>query len=129
MKTELLADLKRQLKDSETESEALGDKMSVLHEQQHKLKLAIAETKYGVKIGVVVTGPDSKKFRVTKVDVRWNDRPWLEGNPLKKDGTWGTAVRHLYENWQVESANESSSPTAGDGDGRAERKHGSQNNG
>ena len=109
----LLADLKRQLKASETESDALGAKMSVLQEQQHKLKLAIAETKYGVKLGVTVTGRDSKKFRVTKVDVRWDDRPWLEGNPLKKDGSWGTAIRNLYDNWTVESAKDALSEGAG----------------
>jgi len=56
-----------------------------------------------VKVGdIVVNTKDGTEHRVTEVDVRWNDlsRPWVYGNPKKKDGTWGTARRALYHHWK-----------------------------
>jgi hypothetical protein len=64
-------------------------------------KLRIVEETYGIRVGsvVVVKGAD---YRVTKVDVRWGrDKPWLEGNPRKKDGTFGSRKRNLYSDWEL----------------------------
>ena len=60
----------------------------------------IAFNRYGVSIGSVVLR-DGVEFRVTKVDTRWGDKPWLEGNQKRKDGTFGNSRRHIYGNWEL----------------------------
>lgn len=55
-----------------------------------------------VKIGDIVTSTRTGvKHRVTEIDVRFRE-PWVTGNPLKKDGTFGIAKRCLYSNFTVE---------------------------
>lgn len=103
--TRLLDDCVEQLKTSEKESKELGERMAALHQRQYELKIQIAKIKHGVEVGTIVVKKDGSEYRVTKVDVRWVDRPWLEGNPRKKDGTFGTAIRNLYDDWVVKSSN------------------------
>lgn len=62
----------------------------------------IAEIRYGVKVGSIIRDRKGKEHRVIRVDGRWaSGRPWLEGNPRKKDGSFGVAVRHIYGDWQL----------------------------
>lgn len=101
VKMNLLADLKKQLEESQKELDDLRVQMSTLESERHNLKLKIAELEYGVTVGCVVVDLEGAEFQVTRVDVRPTRRPWIEGNPKKKDGTWGTAKRNLYDNWQL----------------------------
>lgn len=43
------------------------------------------------------------EYRITHIRFHsWDnpeDKPWLMGNPKRKDGTFGTAERHLYGDW------------------------------
>ena len=41
---------------------------------------------------------DSKglEYRVTQVDPGVYKRPWLRGNPKKKNGEFGITERHIY---------------------------------
>ena len=51
-----------------------------------------------VKVGDVVVGLLGVEYRVTIVEPKSHGL-WLTGNPRRKDGTFGTAVRHIYGNW------------------------------
>jgi hypothetical protein len=54
----------------------------------------------GVAIGDIVVGNKSgNSYRVTHIDTSWTP-PWLKGNPMRKDGTFGTAQRSLFDDWK-----------------------------
>ena len=55
----------------------------------------------GVEIGMTVVGRDGE-FRVCYIDARYSD-VCLQGNPVKKDGTFGKSVRWIYGDWKVKS--------------------------
>lgn len=97
---ERIADLERQLVDSKNKSDALRIQIGKLHQQQHKLRLQLAELKFGVTVGCIVVGRDNKQFKVARVDTRW-DRPWIEGHPMNKDGKWSTTIRNLFDDWRI----------------------------
>lgn len=73
-----------------------------LHEQE----LAYAKAKFGVEPGVVVMGTGGRmpgEHRVASIEPRnysKDRKPWLMGNPKKKDGTFGKSVVHLFEYWE-----------------------------
>lgn len=64
-------------------------------------KLRLAENKFGVKIGSIVTWKGNE-YRVTDIKDGYR-KPWLLGNPKKKDGAFGISIRHLYNNWELKS--------------------------
>lgn len=54
----------------------------------------------GVSVGQIVMH-NGKEHRVTEIDASWaRAKPWLYGNPKKADGTFGTARRSLYSDWE-----------------------------
>jgi len=70
---------------------------------RHRIKeeqLKLAEQDYGVTIGSVVVDSAGKRYRVIDIDTRYKGLPRLAGNPERKDGTFGTAVRHLHKEWE-----------------------------
>jgi hypothetical protein len=70
----------------------LRNKLNSAQAALHEAKMA----ECGVKIGDIVRN-DAVVLRVTKV---YPDSGSVSGNPLKKDGTFGMAVRNLYEDWK-----------------------------
>jgi len=74
---------------------------------QQEAERYVAE-KYGAKIGAIVkdisgySGMDGKLFRVARMDVShyyMDGKPYLMCNPQKKDGSFGTKERWVYE-WE-----------------------------
>ncbi|VVE07431.1 hypothetical protein [Pandoraea sputorum] len=57
--------------------------------------------KCGVNIGDIVLYR-GEEFRVAGIDVT-EYRMWLIGNPRKKNGEFGNAVRNLYTDWTLAS--------------------------
>lgn len=56
----------------------------------------------GVAVGDIVRGTGryaGKRYRVCEIDASWSP-PWLIANPERKDGTFGTAARNLFGNWE-----------------------------
>jgi hypothetical protein len=102
-----IEEIKLRLAHLEREENKYNDILSDIHAHQNVLRLKKVELLYGAKVGAVVEWR-GQKYRITKVDVKYyhNDdqKPWLEGNPLKKDGTFGIAVRNLYGDWEVAKA-------------------------
>ena len=72
--------------------------------QNASAKLRAAEiAAAGVNIGDVVSYR-GVRYRVTDVNPRsWGGKVWVKGNPVKKDGTFGRAKRHLYDDWNLEA--------------------------
>ena len=64
----------------------------------HEAKLA----ECGIKIGdiVQIDNAQRRRLRVTKIDPNHPSRPWVSGNPERADGTFGTAVRNIYDSWR-----------------------------
>jgi hypothetical protein len=80
-------------------------RVSSLVQRQRQLRLEWAKKKYGVEVGTVVIATHGarkgEEVRVTDLDVSWQTKPWVLGNPKKKNGEWGIAVRYLYDQWRV----------------------------
>lgn len=55
----------------------------------------------GVAIGDVVLRK-GERFRVAEIEVHDWGKAWVKGNPTKKDGTFGTALRSLFSYWEKE---------------------------
>jgi hypothetical protein len=60
----------------------------------------LAHAAYGVFVGAIVRRR-GVEYRVTCVNASFSGRPWLEGSPRRKDGTFGAARRNLYGDWEL----------------------------
>jgi hypothetical protein len=92
-----------QLDDLVLQEKRLSCELKKVRQEIRYARLEEAMSIYGVAVGSIVKNRDGKKHRVTAVDTRWiGSKPWLEGNPMRKDGTFGTAKRMLYSEWELE---------------------------
>lgn len=65
-----------------------------------KAELLAAELETSpVNIGDLVKARDGKIYKITCVRPSFKSF-WVSGNPQRKDGSFGTAIRHLYTNWE-----------------------------
>ena len=87
------------LRELERDRETLKMKLANVNAAINREKLSIAEREYDVTVGSVVKDGAGKRFKVIRVDARFSGKPWLEANPERKDGTFGTAKRNLYTDW------------------------------
>ena len=93
----------QRLKALEAEYESLQPQLQMLSIGIHELRCDIVKEKYHFDIGTIVIC-DGKVFQVAKIYRIWNDgKPWLQGRILKKDGTWGKALIHLWCEWEVKT--------------------------
>ena len=88
------------LDELEKEKKDLQDKLSTINAKIKTEKLRLAEKEYGVMVGCVVKGRDNKQYKVTSIDTSWR-RPWVKGNPMKKDGSWSKAELNVCGDWEV----------------------------
>ncbi len=67
------------------------------------LRMEAIKKEWGVSIGCIVKAiRTGKQHRVTRIDTNWGkSKPWLGGNPMRKDGTFGTANYNLYGSWEI----------------------------
>lgn len=79
----------------------VGDLERQLHDAKQRL-LAAQIAACSVKIGDVVKYR-GVEHRVTAINPGFC-KEWLSGNPRKKNGEWGTAVRNLYSDWEKSPA-------------------------
>ena len=79
------------------------EELRILDERIREEKLRLSEEVHGVKIGSIVEYK-GKKHRVTKINVSYavnGAKPWVEGNPMRRDGTYGSGRRCLYSEWTL----------------------------
>lgn len=98
-----IEELESELKQSKSIGSELSNKLSHENKKQLQIQLEIHELRDGVKPGVIVVYR-GKDHRVVKVEPRsFTDdcKPWVTGSPMKKDGTFGTAVRLLFDDWEL----------------------------
>lgn len=94
------------------ERDATEKTLKRINEEIHETNLAVVFERYGVKIGSIVASTakntEGKLFKVMHFGFfRHNmGKPWLTGNPQTKDGTYGTAKRNLYTEWELVSSGE-----------------------
>lgn len=55
----------------------------------------------GIWIGALVKGRGGKEYRVGVVRASWSGKPWVDGYQRLKGGSFGSALRRLYENWEI----------------------------
>lgn len=91
----------RSLAEMERERELLELRLNELKQQIRSAKLGEAQMKYGVFIGCVVKDKGGKEYKVTNIKTWVDGKPWVSGNPRKKDGTFGIAHRNLYTDWEL----------------------------
>ena len=54
-----------------------------------------------VKIGdTIISKRDRQEYRVCAIEF-FLGKPWLKGNPKRKDGTFGTAIRYIGDNFEM----------------------------
>jgi hypothetical protein len=104
---------------TETEQKKLSEELSGLLTEHHRIgalvdecrrkikeiKIENARSEYGVSIGAVVVNPKGHQFQVSSVDPGFG-KPWVTGNPRKKNGEWSLAERNLYSNWELATGKE-----------------------
>jgi hypothetical protein len=57
----------------------------------------------GVSIGDIVLRKNVR-YRVTSIDpASWRQKVWIQGNPERRDGSFGTAERNLFDDWKKET--------------------------
>jgi hypothetical protein len=87
----------------EDEIKVLQDKICGLEKQVKGARRELLEAKcrnVGLAIGDIVVRA-GQRYRVVDIDPMFT-KPWVSGNPKRKNGTFGTSVRHLYDNWEKE---------------------------
>ena len=92
--------LEEQIAAEEARLEAAENEVRSCKRRLRVLKLDLAKRDFGVEVGSVVLHK-GKEHKVTKVETCWDRKPWLAGNPKRKDGTFGTAWRNLFEDWEA----------------------------
>lgn len=75
----------------------VSKRLRVLQVELRAAKEAEAKKAYGVAVGDIVMYR-GKRHRVTALEPSISSL-WLRGNPERKDGTFGTADRCLYNEW------------------------------
>ena len=71
-----------------------------LQNELHKLKLRRVFLEYGVEVGSLVKHKD-KIYKVSKIRVISNGKPWLMGRMRTKAGLWSKQENHLFTNWEL----------------------------
>ncbi len=75
-----------------------------LIKEMETLRVALVKENFGIAPGVIVKTRKGE-FRVVDIDFRcwWgpDEKPWATGNPKRKNGTFGTAIRNLYSDWEL----------------------------
>lgn len=73
-------------------------------------KIKFAKAKFGIEVGSVVK-PTGKRwtglFRVSQImsqDYGKERKPWVMGNPLRKDGEFGKKEVHLFSDWELDES-------------------------
>jgi len=85
----------RRLEVLEAEQEALCAKLTLVREEMRSIHVALCRVKVG---DVVRSKRDQAEYQVIEIsNPKWG---WAVGVPKRKDGTWGTARRNLYDNFE-----------------------------
>lgn len=97
--------LKKELAAISKKLDSLHSEMANLRGLREAIRVKYVYLAFGVRVGSVVEDPEGRRYRVVKIDRWWGDdeKPWLVGNPTKKDGTFGKAERNIYDWTLVES--------------------------
>jgi hypothetical protein len=86
------------------------EQLSELSKRIVEIKLKAIKEKWGVYPGCVVKEINSGKlYKVSDIQIKSDEdfdyemkyNPWIEGHPMKKDGTFSTAKRNVYRDWEV----------------------------
>lgn len=93
--------LKELIQQEDELSKKLGEVRRAITEEKTRL----AEEQFGVSVGSIVSDRQGNEYRVTRIMTMCSGKPWLEGNPKKKDGTFGVARRNIYSDWNLVSPN------------------------
>lgn len=99
--TDLLGDLEAKLCAHQKREVALREQMGIERQKILSTQREIAKVKHGIEIGSVVKYR-GVLHRVTSVTEGYG-KPWAEGNPMRKDGSYGTARRNLFSDWELVS--------------------------
>lgn len=92
-----------ELKELEIREVELLSELSTVRKAITEARLDAIQVAFGVKVGSIVVDESGKEHNVVAVETRHfvGCKPWVSGNPKKKDGTFGTTVRNLYTRWEV----------------------------
>jgi hypothetical protein len=88
------------------EEDAIMSRIANLKTELKRQNKLLEEERYrnaGIAIGDIVVSK-GERFRVAQVKTFSYGSVWVIGNAKKKDGSWGTAPRQLYNDWTKEQA-------------------------
>lgn len=84
--------------------------IATLQAEANRLRRELQEAEQRLRDAKVATCPAQigstvlyrgKEYRVTHIDTRWSPKFWLRGNPRRTNGTFGTRITHLYNDWTL----------------------------
>lgn len=97
--------MNKTLKELEQQIDAMREAMSELETRIEAERVRIATETFGVRVGSIVRYK-GRDFKVQEVEPCFlgdpsKSKPWVTGNPRKKDGSFGSQSRHLYSDWEL----------------------------
>jgi hypothetical protein len=98
--SEELGRLENELSLLEQERRELRVKIGNLSDEINAKTMEIFRIRFGIFVGCVVVDSENNEYQVIKI-TQFLGRPKLEGNPLKKDGTWSKLSRTVWREWKV----------------------------
>lgn len=109
----MLDQMEKKLNDLMGKMQALQEEKDKIRQEGRALFLDYVKARWGIAPGVVIVKTTlgkkgNEQFRVVSIEDRMDysshslsRRPWVTANPKKKDGTWGVAVRSIYDDWEI----------------------------
>jgi len=94
-----LHELKRQLAVLEARLEPLLEDRRRLNAEISAQELLLIKAKWGLYEGMIVKRR-GLEYQVVEISDKYG-KPWLAGHPRRKDGSFGTVVRNLYNEWEM----------------------------
>lgn len=79
---------------------ALSKEIVAVDDAIRSLRLDQIDLLYGLHVGSIVAH-EGKRYLVCEIANETWRRPWVVGHPMKKDGTFGSARRNLFSDWEV----------------------------
>lgn len=75
--------------------------LSKIRHELRETQLAIIKEVFGLFPGKIVKDREGKLYKVAQIKPIQNGKPWVTGNPIKKDGTFGKSDKVLYDYWDI----------------------------
>lgn len=95
-----LTDLRKRIHALEERERIIYATVTPIHDEWLLLRKEYVGKAFGCAECAIVLDRHLQPHRVYGIEKYWGlDKPWVIGNPLKKNGEWSAVKRHLFSDW------------------------------